>query len=72
MQQTMVQLIFENWQNLEIDDFYEWMFNNEQTLLREEKEHIINAFEDGDFTGDSGSGEFYFIKNFKTESNEAD
>jgi hypothetical protein len=67
MQQTTVQLIFENYQNLKTDDFYEWMFNNEATLLREEKEHIINAFEDGDSTGDSGSGEFYFIRNFKTD-----
>lgn len=48
------------------------MLNNEATLLREEKEFIVNAFEDGDSTGDSGSGEFYFNSNFKTESNETD
>jgi hypothetical protein len=67
MEQTIVQLIFENWKNLNRLDFDEFMLNQEATLLREEKEHIINAFEDGDSTGDSGSGEFYFIKNFKND-----
>jgi hypothetical protein len=65
MQQTIVQLIFENWQKLEIDDFYEWMLNNEATLLREEKEHITDAFISGN-NNPKGDSETYFNSNFKT------
>jgi hypothetical protein len=77
MQQTTVQLIFENWQKLEIADFYEWMLNNEETLLREEKEFIIDAFKEGtkmiDIKDELDAGfnaVMYFYDNFKTESDE--
>lgn len=75
MQQTIVQLIFENWQKLEIDDFYEWMFNNEATLLREEKEQIIDAWDNGAYGGSAlfetfKNSENYFLKNYQT--NETD
>lgn len=73
MQQTIVQLIFENWQKLEIDDFYEWMLNNEATLLREEKEFIIDAFKEGTKMNDvkdeldaGFNALMYFYENFKT------
>lgn len=44
MQQTTVQLIFENWKNLNRLEFEEFMLNQEKTLLREEKEQIMDAY----------------------------
>ena len=44
MQQTTVQLIFENWKNLSKTEFDEFMLNQEKTLLREEKQEILDAY----------------------------
>jgi hypothetical protein len=45
--QTTTQVIFENWKNLSRLDFDEFMLNQEKTILREEKEMIIDAWVDG-------------------------
>jgi len=44
---TTTQVIFENWKNLSRLEFDEYMLNQEKTLLREEKEIIKDAWEDG-------------------------
>lgn len=44
MQQTIVQQIFENWRKMNQNDFNEYLLNNEKTLLREEKELILDAY----------------------------
>jgi len=78
MQQTTVQLIFENWKNLNRLEFDEFMLNQEQTLLREEKEFIIHAHINGqsEFDKNAFSQKVversinYFYENFKNEKNE--
>jgi hypothetical protein len=57
MQQTTVQLIFENWRNMSQNDFNEFMLNQEKTLLREEKELILDAY-NSCLSRDKYTGEF--------------
>lgn len=45
--QTTTQVIFENFKKLDFESFYEFMINQEKTLLREEKEMIKDAWIDG-------------------------
>jgi len=77
MQQTTVQLIFENWKNLNRLEFDEFMLNQEKTLLREERESIIHAHINGQSEFDKNAfsqkvierANNYFYENFKTEDN---
>ena len=41
---TPMEIIFDNYLKLEVDDFYEWMFENEEDLLKQEKFFLIDAF----------------------------
>lgn len=75
MQQTTVQLIFENWKNLNRLEFDEFMLNQYKTLLREEKEQIIDAWDNGAYGGREFfetfvNAEDYFNEYYKTEDNE--
>jgi hypothetical protein len=62
---TVVQEIIQNWKSLSIKDFNEYLLNNEKTLLRIEKEQIVDAFNnEPDCEGD---GDRYYTENY-TES----
>jgi len=65
MEQTIVQLIFENWKNLNRLDFDEFMLNQEATLIREEKEQIIDAIEENIFHTSNKTAEQYYQETFK-------
>lgn len=41
--ETIVTQIIENWKNMSLEEFNEYMLNQQKTLLREEKEQIIDA-----------------------------
>jgi hypothetical protein len=45
--ETIVTQIIENWKNMSSEDFDEFMLNQEKTLLREEMEQIMDAFDEG-------------------------
>jgi hypothetical protein len=77
MQQTTVQLIFENWKNLNRLEFDEFMLNQEKTLLREEKEQIVDAWNNGAYGSSQFFHEFenaenYFNEYYINENNEQD
>jgi hypothetical protein len=44
---TIVTQIIENWKNMSSEDFDEFMQNQQRTLLREEMEQIMDAFDEG-------------------------
>ena len=69
MQQTTVQLIFENWKNLNRLEFDEFMLNQYKTLLREEREQICDAYDFG-AAWKYESANNYYLENFKPEQNE--
>jgi hypothetical protein len=45
--ETIVTQIIENWKNMSSEDFDEFMQNQQRTLLREEMEQIMDAFDEG-------------------------
>jgi hypothetical protein len=44
---TIVTQIIENWKNMSSADFDEFMQNQQRTLLREEMEQIMDAWDEG-------------------------
>ena len=44
---TIVTQIIENWKNMSSEDFDEFIQNQQRTLLREEMEQIMDAFDEG-------------------------
>jgi hypothetical protein len=45
--ETIVTQIIENWKNMSSEEFDEFMQNQQRTLLREEMEQIMDAFDEG-------------------------
>lgn len=41
---TTMQKLLDNWKTMSRTDFDEYLLNNHQTLLREEKEQILDAY----------------------------
>jgi len=77
MEETTVQSILKKWIMLSRIEFDEFMLNQGKTLLREEKEQICNAWDNGFANGfdlgkyddDSNPDDAnkYYLKNFKTD-----
>lgn len=68
--ETIVTQIIENWKNMSSEDFDEFMQNQQRTLLREEMEQIIDAWENGSKDGTIPSHTYdnakeYYLENFK-------
>lgn len=71
--ETIVTQIIENWKNMSSEDFDEFMQNHQRTLLREEMEQIMDAFDEGqedeyqwqiNYVPKTNSKEYY-LENFK-------
>ena len=45
--ETIVTQIIENWKTLSPQEFDEYMLNQQRTLIREEMEQIMDAFDEG-------------------------
>lgn len=59
---TVVQEIITNWETMSPKDFDVFMLNNKKTLIREEKEQIIDAYNnEGECEGD---GDRYYTENY--------
>ena len=61
--ETIVTQIIENWKNMSSEDFDEFMQNQQRTLLREEMEQIMDAFDEGKLNAKykkHNSKEYYF------------
>lgn len=75
MSKTTMQELIDTYASFDtLDKFNDWLCNNEQRLLSEEKEQIITAFEDGykscdideafEINKKLASGEQYYNKTF--------
>ena len=73
---TIVQLIFEEWKNLNRLEFDEFMLNQEKTLLREEREQhgdtwdaALSKYEvrAGNYSRAFTDFDDYYLENFKTD-----
>jgi len=68
--ETIVTQIIENWKTLSPQEFDEYMLNQQRTLIREEMEQIIDAWESGKNTNnenceDFDNGKQYFFEYYK-------
>jgi hypothetical protein len=62
---TPMEKIFENYLKMEVEDFYEWMFENESDLLKQEKFFLIDAFVTRIMPFKGKDIEFYFKEKAK-------
>jgi hypothetical protein len=68
--ETIVTQIIENWKNMSSADFDEFMQNQQRTLLREEMEQIMDAWDNGknnnnQYFEDYDNAKEYYLENFK-------
>jgi hypothetical protein len=68
--ETIVTQIIDNWKNMSSEDFDEYMQNQQRTLLREEMEQIIDAWDNGSKGGTIPAHTFetakeYYLENYK-------
>jgi predicted neutral ceramidase superfamily lipid hydrolase len=57
---TVVQEIITNWETMTPKDFDEFMLYNKKALIREEKEQIIDAYNNEG----EGDGDRYYTENY--------
>lgn len=62
---TPMETIFENYSKMQVEDFYEWMFENENDLLKKEKIFLIDAFVTRKFPFTGKDAEMYFKEQAK-------
>ena len=62
---TIVEEIIKNWSQLSRRNFDEYMLNNLSTLIRIEKEQIVDAYNEGDtFPQSYHHGDHYYNENY--------
>ena len=62
---TPMETIFKNYSKMQVEDFYEWMFENEEDLLKQEKLFLIDAFVTRKFPFTGKDAEMYFKEQAK-------
>jgi hypothetical protein len=62
---TVVEQIIKNWQTMSRGSFDEYMGNNWRTLIREEMEQIVDAFNNEPYC--EGDGDRYYTETYKED-----
>ena len=62
---TTVEEIISNWQSMSRLQFDEYMVNNRESLIREEMEQIVDAFNNEPYC--EGDGDRYYTETYKED-----